>query len=642
MVSERELVGLLHRADWTKLSLSGTVRGPGSVIDTVIRAKSDESLGPPWERGEHKLPPPTLPPGFFGRDQHLRMFERMSEDVWGARPGRTSESRWTFQPGDEEDARALTIAPGRRFRAEDADGAWAIGCDGTRVWQWLRDPPPDASVEFDGRPRPPYRTLLVPSWLLTGYSLVLDGEVTVCGRPGVRVLGTPRQVAQPAERFGGSASGRLLGPVPRWLNPAGWAEVEAVVDAGLGILLYCSVRSGDEPPAVSEFLSLDVNMPAHASRFSAPTGSAFGSDNRSRTRGPGAPSASGAAGASLGDALGGALGAAGKEAVQTVAGMAAGGLGALLRYAPVRVDVDPFAKAAAEAADPEAEMPADEPSPDSPGHATALALTDEVLHLLYRSGLAAPRLRATLHQWSDLGAALETVPPSARGKGFGGVGFLVDAVREVTRKASVGAGHAIGKVAIGGWNEYRIDVVRSVADTSLMPGNAKEMRGVVTIASDGERQWHVYRDRVVVGAASPPSSELTDLVDASWLLDDYLELSGGDVVEVDGRRAHRIVARYREDSLFSLEAWQRLFFPVVAVVDAESGLVLRLTRFKGQRATRRQELRDVAELAADADFGFTPPAGLPVRDADSAPDAGSSPDDDRPGFWFWSGEHPPR
>jgi hypothetical protein len=87
MVSERELVALLHRADWTKLSLSGTVRGPESVIDTVIRAKSDEPLGPPWERDEHKLPPPTLPPGFFGRDQHLRMFERMSEDVWGHGPG---------------------------------------------------------------------------------------------------------------------------------------------------------------------------------------------------------------------------------------------------------------------------------------------------------------------------------------------------------------------------------------------------------------------------------------------------------------------------------------------------------------------------------------------------------------------------
>jgi len=101
------------------------------------------------------------------------------------------------------------------------------------------------------------------------------------------------------------------------------------------------------------------------------------------------------------------------------------------------------------------------------------------------------------------------------------------------------------------------------------------------------------------------------------------------------------VARYREDSPFGLDFWQRLFFPAVAVVDAESGLVLRLTRFKGQQATRRQELRNVAELEADADFGFTPPAGLPVRDADAPPEAESGRDEARPGFWFWPGD-PPR
>jgi hypothetical protein len=639
MVSERELIGLLYRADWTQLSLSGTVTGAGFLGDTVIHVQSGEPLSPPWRRDEHKPPPP--PPPWSSAPRGQRLFERMAEAAYGPRLRRMSESYWTFEPGRDDGACALTIAPGRRFRAEDADGSWAIGCDGTRVWQWLRDRPPGVSIEFDGRPRPPYRTLLVPSWLLTDYSLVLDGEVTVCGRTGVRVLGTPRQVAERTVRFGGSASGRLLGPIPRWMNPAHWTEVDAVVDAELGILLYCSQRSGDEPPAVTEFSSLDVGEPAHASRFSAPAGSVLGDDKGSRTRGPGDPAAGTSAGASLGDALGEALGAVGKEAAQTVAGMAAGGLGALIRYAPVRVDLDPFAKAAAEAADRELEMPADEPAPDSSGSSTAPALTDEVLHLIYRSGLAAPRLRATLHQWSDFGAVLETVPSSTRGKGFGGVGFFVDAVRDVTRKATAGAGHAISNVTVGGWSEFRIDVVRSAADTSLVPGNAREFWVAVTIASDGERQWQVFRDRVVTGPASPPPAELTDLVDASWLLSDDLELSGGEEVEVGGRRAYRIVARYREDSLFNLDFWQRLFFPAVAVVDAEAGLVLRLTRFKGQQATRRQELRDVSELGADADFGFTPPAGLPVQEADSPPDAGSARDDDRPGFRFWSGE-PPR
>jgi hypothetical protein len=323
MVSERELVGLLHRADWTGLALSGTVTGAGFLGDTVIHVQSDEPLSPPWRREEHKPPPP--PPPWSSPLRGQRQFGRIFDMTYGPRLRRTAERYWTFQPGGEDGACALTVAPERRFRVEDAAGSWAIGCDGTRMWQWLRDPPPSASVKFDGRPRTPYRTLLVPSWLLTGYSLVLDGEVTVSGRPGVRVLGTPRQVAARSDRFGGSASGRVLGPIPRWMNPALWTEVEAVVDAELGILLYCSARSGDGPPAVTEFSSLDLGEPAHASRFSAPTGSVFGDDKASSTRGPGDPPAATSAGASLGDALSEALGAVGKEAAQTVAGMAAGG-----------------------------------------------------------------------------------------------------------------------------------------------------------------------------------------------------------------------------------------------------------------------------------------------------------------------------
>jgi hypothetical protein len=82
--------------------------------------------------------------------------------------------------------------------------------------------------------------------------------------------------------------------------------------------------------------------------------------------------------------------------------------------------------------------------------------------------------------------------------------------------------------------------------------------------------------------------------------------------------------------------WQRLFFPAVAVVDAETGLVLRLTRFKGGRPAMRQELRDVATPGPGKDFGFTPPAGLPVDDAESLRD------ERRPGpAWAW-GWHPPR
>jgi hypothetical protein len=53
-------------------------------------------------------------------------------------------------------------------------------------------------------------------------------------------------------------------------------------------------------------------------------------------------------------------------------------------------------------------------------------LPDEVLHLVYRSGLTGPAFSATLHQWSDGGAMLAAIPQSMRDWGFGGVGFLVD------------------------------------------------------------------------------------------------------------------------------------------------------------------------------------------------------------------------
>ena len=77
------------------------------------------------------------------------------------------------------------------------------------------------------------------------------------------------------------------------------------------------------------------------------------------------------------------------------------------------------------------------------------------------------------------------------------------------------------------------------------------------------------------------------------------------------------MARYRGVAGLEMGWWQRLFFPAVAVVDAETGLLLRLTRFKGGRPAMRQELRDVTPLEPGAGFGFTPPDGLPVVDPES-------------------------
>lgn len=659
MVSEQELIGLLYRADWTKLTLSGTVTGAEPVVDTLITIQSDQPPPgpraraegepppgaraegePPWRREDAEPPPRWL----FGHVPPW-VFDHVEED-WRTRPGRAG----SFAPSGEGDECMLSVAPGRRFRADGTDGAWTIGCDGTRLWHSFRGLPADTIVQFgfsgSDRPQPPYRSLLAPSWLLTWYSLSLDGEATVAGRAGVRISGTVRAVADKPNsvsrgRPGRSAGdGSLFAPIPRWLSITARDEhVEAVVDAELGILLRCSLWSADATPRVTEFLSVDVPGTAEAAAFSVPTGFA-GDKGGSWPREPRdrpADEAAGtpfAAGTSFGDAVGGVLGPAGREAVKTVAGMAAGGLGALIKYGPSRQRVDPFAQAAAEAADPEAEMPADETAPDGTAASAGdrEALPDEVLHVVYRNGLAAPSFGATLHQWFAADALLAAVPQSVRGKGFGGVGLLVDALRDKARESTAGASHAVSTVRMGGWREYRIDVVRSVSDAALSRSRRRDRDEALTIASDGERQWHVFADRVMAGPATSPPSELADLVDASWLLDHVLELSGGTETWLGGRRAYRIVARYREDAGTAFVWWTRLFFPVVAVVDAETGLVLRLTRFKGGRPTLRQELRDVTALGADAGFGFTPPTGLRVDDFGTLHDFGALREERGPGF----------
>ena len=653
MVPERELIGLLYRADWTELTLSGTVTGTEPVVHTVMTAHSGQPVSGPWQRKDGDQPPwrweddGPPPRWLFEHVAPPWMFEQ-AQEAWEARHGRPADSSWSSAPGGEDAECSISVAPGQRFRADGGDGTWALGCDGTRMWHWLRDARLDISIQFgfssSDRPQPPYRTLFVPSWLLTAYSLTLEGEVTVAGRAGVRVRGTVRTVAERPEWVGGrpgrsAGAGGLLAPIPRWLsNVAAWdREVEAVVDAELGILLRCSRWSGDATPQVTEFSSLDVPGTAAAAAFSAPPGSVFGSGKGgSWPRGPHSTAAGKATGASFGDAVGEALGTAGKEAAKAVAGIAAGGLGALIKYAPSRQRVDPFAQAAAEAADPDAVIPADETAPDGPAAAAreTAALPDEVLDVIYRSGLVAPPFGATLHQWFDAGALLAAVPQSVRGNGFGGVGFLVDALRDTAQESTAGASHAISNVRMRAWREYRIDVMQSAADAAFFRSRRRNREQAQTIASDGERQWRVFADRVVAAFATPPPSELADLVDASWLLDDVLDLSGGTETWLGGRRAYRIEARYREDAWTGFDWWKRLFFPAVAVVDTETGLVLRLTRFKDGRPALRQELRDVTALDASTGFGFTPPAGLRVEDI-AAMQA-----EDRPGF-SWTTD-PPR
>ncbi len=547
MITEQELVGLLYRADWTKLALSGTVSADGPVIDPGSGAfgVTDTGFGGrarPWE--------PEPPPWFLEPDQHGRL-------------------------------KQVSVAPGRRFRVEDADRSRAVGSDGERLWAWRQDQSAPA-IRFSARPQPPYRVLLMPSWLLNGYALVTEDEVTACGRAGLRVRATPKPTSERRRQAGYRPLTRMLGELPRWLRERRYEAVDAVVDAELGILLRCTCHFDGEPPLVTGFESLDVGeaVPADAARFSGPTGSVYS----------GAPAVS-------------PLQSLGQEAVKLAAGITAGGLGALLKYAPSR-RADPFAQATTEDFEPDDVMPADDLALDGPPSA---AVSREALYALYRDRAAAPRFAATLHEWFDGDGLFEAIPESARQAGFGGIGFLADTVRERLREDGPVHVHEVTAVRLGGWREFRLDVLRRPGPAGKTGwGRDRERPG--TVAGDGTREWRVFADRVVVSEAAPVPPELTDLIDPSWLLE--CDLSDGAEVTVAGRRGYRIVARPRETANW----WDRVLFPAEAVVDAETGLLLRLTRFTGGQPVARAELRDIAEPPPDADFGFSPPDGRPLVD----------------------------
>jgi hypothetical protein len=572
-MDERELVGLLYRADWTRLSLTGTVRGIGQFPATSPGERWwSPSFGEGLRLGSFSVPdPPPVPPDWM--------------------------MATTDQPETES---TLTLAPGKRYRLATEDGSRVLGCDGERVWQWLADVPPGGRVTFERKPQPPVPGLLAPAWLLFDYRLSVEGETTVAGRAGIVVTGAART----ARLRGLSASTVLprdLMPRPEW--------VSAVIDTELGIVLRGELGYPGGTVSVTEFLDLEVGGAVDPSVFSPPAGSFFG-DRPAGERRP--------------------VDDVGLEALKMVAGLAAGGLGAAIKYAPKR-HVDPFAAATSE--DPDDVMPDDEPLPAwAAGQAADGAaeqeaaeadgrtpVSDEVLNLLYRGGLEPAPFSARLCEWTDGevvgGAMLGAVPESARQAGFGGVGFLVDTML-TSEDAPSRISHEVYSVRVGGLDRFRIDrVFRAQPAQARRIQAGKRHRAAVTVACDGQRTFRVFEDEVRAGPASTLDlgwhGHLPQLVDGSWLLG--CGLSGGDVVEVDGRTGYRVIATIGAGPVTGaplgwLPGW---WLPAVAVVDASSGRLLRLTRYREGKAATRVELRSLSDGGPD-DYGFTPPDGLPV------------------------------
>ena len=219
-----EVIGLLYRADWTRLSLSAEMRS---------------------ETDREPLP----------------------------RLSREGRSRWyRAWPVERQDngryvgGGALLVGPGGRWRLEcsvpgrGAEGEAAEGNDGERGWSW-RPPemggPPSLPVKV-GVAYPPPPELFCPSGLLGGFTLEVLGPVTVAGRDAIAVAAAPRR-----DVLGSRSAER---PYDR---------IEVAVDAELGILLRRIETSGGELVTLTELTDVTMNPPeaADPARFAPPPGS---------------------------------------------------------------------------------------------------------------------------------------------------------------------------------------------------------------------------------------------------------------------------------------------------------------------------------------------------------------------------------
>jgi hypothetical protein len=210
-----DLVALLYRADWTRLSLRGElVRRADRTAIELLTARSSQAGD--WTSAE---PAPQ--------------WRESSASVLVA-PG----ARFRVQRGTSEDQRDLTV------------------CDGESCWRLLGDWAERAEPSLAD---PDLAKMLDPSWLLAWYQLELAGTggavaaAGTSGRAAYRVTGVAR-------------AARLLRKLPE--------RVDVLVDAELGIVLWLEAAQHGRlvESAALRALSIGPDQALDLTRFSPPPG----------------------------------------------------------------------------------------------------------------------------------------------------------------------------------------------------------------------------------------------------------------------------------------------------------------------------------------------------------------------------------
>jgi outer membrane lipoprotein-sorting protein len=183
-----------------------------------------------------------------------------------------------------------------------------------------------------------------------------------------------------------------------------------------------------------------------------------------------------------------------------------------------------------------------------------------------------------------------------RASGSGGYADLIDTM---ARGANVIRTDT--RLRVSGPDRYRLDF------SSRRPGRNPS----TTIACDGERRWQVHQDWIQVGPAAPLGTPSSFLADACWLL--RSRLSGGTELTYRGRPARQLrVTRGPSGGELFLRP-PVMFFPADAIVDAETGCLLRLISYSGDTLASWWELDDISTDPVDPDeFRVDIPPGTRV------------------------------
>jgi hypothetical protein len=466
---------------------------------------------------------------------------RLADEPGADEPGAGAAAE-DMLPRWREGLSRVLIAPGGRCRVEEAaPGPHESAGGGGATWSRIS---PDEATGLHGLgSAADFTDLLDPRWLIGRFDLEVIGAAEAVRRPACRVTATLRPLAASthADRS-------------HWID-----RVDVLVDTELGILLRREAFSGGKQVELSEMrsLTLDPVEAGDPDQFGPLPGH------------PGAQSWSGSA--PLIDTSG-----PGWRVVKTGARAA----GAALTFAVRHAGQHPGPGNAA-------------PSMPDPGHPPApgeqAPVSDDLVNLLHRTGLPPQRFAAGVRKWSDeelLLRHLAELRAQSRWPGMLGPDALWDAAIDRPHQTKF----QTARLRVAMPDRYRID---------YLAGGWKERAS----ARDGDRQWTVLANRVVTFPAVPLSQDWARLADPAWLLTSRWHLSAGTAEDVGGRRGWRIWAE-SEPSRREMGDTACMFHRAVATVDAELGIILRLTFIVDDRPAVCFELHGVTAPPADDPGGF--------------------------------------